>query len=59
MNNGVEEGKTLGVLGGIHGTEFASIEAVIRVIQELDPKRARALEVEENIEAAVQAQRAL
>ena len=37
--NGVEEGKTLGVLGGIHGTEFASIEAVIRVIQELDPKR--------------------
>jgi len=37
--NGVEEGKTLGVLGGIHGTEFASIEAVIRVIQELDPKK--------------------
>ena len=36
--NGAEDGKTLGVLGGIHGTEFASIEAVIRVIQELDPK---------------------
>jgi len=39
--NGIEEGKTLGVLGGIHGTEFASIEAVIRVIQELDPKKMR------------------
>ncbi len=35
--NGAEEGKTVCVLGGIHGTEFASIEAVIRTIQDLDP----------------------
>jgi predicted deacylase len=35
--NGAKDGKTLGVLGGTHGTEFASIEAVIRIIQELDP----------------------
>ena len=35
--NGVEPGKTLGVIGGTHGTEFASIEAVIRAIQNLDP----------------------
>jgi len=35
--NGVEPGKSLGVIGGTHGTEFASIEAVIRAIQDLDP----------------------
>jgi len=39
--NGVQEGKTLGILGGTHGTEFASIEAVIRAIQDLDPKKMR------------------
>ena len=37
--NGVERGKTLAILGGTHGTEFASIEAVIRTIQDLDPKK--------------------
>jgi predicted deacylase len=37
--NGVKEGKKLCLLGGIHGTEFASIEAVIRTIQNLDPKQ--------------------
>ena len=35
--NGVEPGKPVGVIGGTHGTEFASIEAVIRAIQDLDP----------------------
>jgi len=39
--NGIQEGKTLGILGGTHGTEFASIEAVIRTIQELDPMKMR------------------
>jgi len=39
--NGVEEGKKLCLLGGTHGTEFASIEAVIRTIQSLDPKKMR------------------
>lgn len=37
--NGAKEGKTLGLLGGTHGTEFASIEAVIRTVQDLDPKK--------------------
>jgi predicted deacylase len=37
--NGVKDGKTLCLLGGTHGTEFASIEAVIRTIQILDPKK--------------------
>ena len=35
--NGVLPGKTLGLFGGTHGTEFASIEAVTRVIRSLDP----------------------
>lgn len=35
--NGYSKGKTVGVLGGTHGTEHASIEAVIRVINKLDP----------------------
>jgi hypothetical protein len=39
--NGSQEGKTLGLLGGTHGTEFASIEAVIRAIQDLNPKEMR------------------
>ncbi|TFH15932.1 hypothetical protein E4H04_07485 [Candidatus Bathyarchaeota archaeon] len=37
--NGIESGKKLCLLGGTHGTEFASIEAVIRIIQSLDPKK--------------------
>ena len=37
--NGIEDGKKLCLLGGTHGTEFASIEAVIRTIQTLDPKK--------------------
>jgi hypothetical protein len=37
--NGVKEGKTLCLLGGTHGTEFAGIEAVIRTIQNTDPKK--------------------
>jgi predicted deacylase len=39
--NGAEKGKTVGVIGGTHGTEFASIEAVIRAIKTLDPKKMR------------------
>ncbi len=35
--NGTLPGKTLGLFGGTHGTEFASIEAVTRVIRALDP----------------------
>jgi uncharacterized protein len=35
--NGVLPGKTLGLFGGTHGTEFASIEAVTQVIRSLDP----------------------
>ena len=37
--NGAEKGKTLCILGGVHGTEFAGIEAVIRTIQNLNPKK--------------------
>jgi predicted deacylase len=37
--NGVNEGKTLCLLGGTHGTEFASIEAVIRTIKNVDPAK--------------------
>ena len=39
--NGSKAGKTLCLLGGTHGTEFASIEAVIRTVQSLDPKKMR------------------
>ena len=39
--NGAEKGKTIGIIGGTHGTEFASIEAVIRAIKALDPGRMR------------------
>ncbi len=39
--NGTSPGATLGLLGGTHGTEFASIEAVTRVIGSLDPSRMR------------------
>lgn len=37
--NGVNEGKTLALLGGTHGVEFVSIEAVIRTIQNADPEK--------------------
>ena len=39
--NGVKTGKTLVVTGGIHGTEFASIEAVTRFANMLDPSNMR------------------
>jgi predicted deacylase len=39
--NGVHEGKTLALLGGTHGVEFASIEAVIRTIRNADPQKMR------------------
>ncbi len=35
--HGVSAGKTLGLIGGTHGTEFASIEAVTRIIDSLNP----------------------
>jgi predicted deacylase len=35
--NGALPGKTLGLFGGTHGTEYASVEAVTRVIRSLDP----------------------
>ncbi len=34
---GAKEGKTVGFLGGTHGTEYASIEGLIRAIKKLDP----------------------
>jgi len=39
--NSASPGRTLGLLGGTHGTEFASVEAVIRVIRALDPSEMR------------------
>lgn len=39
--NGRHPGKTVVVLGGTHGTEYSSIEAVIRIIKELDPNEMR------------------
>ena len=35
--NGLNPGKTIVVTGGVHGTEYASIEAVTRFIDTLDP----------------------
>lgn len=35
--NGAHPGKRLGLFGGTHGTEFASVEAVTRIIRSLDP----------------------
>ena len=35
--NGAKTGKTLVITGGVHGTEFASIEAVTRFANMLDP----------------------
>lgn len=37
--HGVEDGPTLVVLGGMHGSEFAGIEAAIRLFNEVDPSR--------------------
>jgi predicted deacylase len=39
--NGVKPGPTLALYGGVHGLEYASIEAVQRVMKEVDPKRLR------------------
>lgn len=39
--NGSSKGKIIGVIGGTHGTEHASIEAVIRVIRKLNPEKMR------------------
>lgn len=35
--NGAHDGPTLAVTGGIHGAEYASIEAALRLAQSLDP----------------------
>ena len=36
--NGVRQGPTLAVYGGVHGLEYASIEGVQRVMKEINPK---------------------
>jgi uncharacterized protein len=36
---GVSDGPTLVVLGGMHGSEFAGIEAAIRLFKEVDPRK--------------------
>jgi uncharacterized protein len=36
---GAADGPTLVVLGGMHGSEFAGIEAAIRLFQEVDPRK--------------------
>lgn len=35
--NGASPGKTIAILGGTHGTEYAGIEAVLRLMRVLDP----------------------
>jgi hypothetical protein len=37
--HGMADGPTLLVLGGMHGSEFAGIEAAIRLFNEVDPQR--------------------
>jgi hypothetical protein len=37
--HGTEDGPTLVVLGGMHGSEFSGIEAAIRLFNEVDPAR--------------------
>ncbi|MCJ7622101.1 MAG: succinylglutamate desuccinylase/aspartoacylase family protein [Anaerolineaceae bacterium] len=37
--HGVNDGPTLLVLGGMHGSEFAGIEAAIRLFNEVDPQK--------------------
>jgi predicted deacylase len=39
--NGSEEGPTLTVTAGVHGTEYAGIEAAIRIARETDPRKLR------------------
>jgi predicted deacylase len=39
--NGVGDGPTLTVLGGVHGTEVVGIGAILRVLQQLDPQNLR------------------
>ena len=39
--HGATEGPTLVVLGGMHGSEFAGIEAAIRLFNEVDPAKLR------------------
>jgi predicted deacylase len=36
--NGIKPGPTLCISGGVHGCEYSSIEAVIRVVTEADPE---------------------
>lgn len=36
---GVEEGPTLAVVGGMHGSEFCGIEAAIRLFREVEPEK--------------------
>jgi hypothetical protein len=37
--HGVQDGPTLVVLGGMHGSEFCGIEAAIRLFREVDPSK--------------------
>jgi uncharacterized protein len=37
--HGVQDGPTLVVLGGMHGSEFCGIEAAIRLFREVDPRK--------------------
>ena len=37
--HGVEDGPTLVVLGGMHGSEFCGIEAAIRLLREVEPEQ--------------------
>lgn len=37
--NGAQDGPTLAVTGGVHGAEYASIEAALRLGQSLDPAK--------------------
>jgi predicted deacylase len=39
--HGTSDGPTLAVLGGMHGSEFAGIEAAIRLFNEIDPAQLR------------------
>jgi predicted deacylase len=38
---GVHDGPTLSLIGGVHGCEYSSIAAVIKVMRELDPAQLR------------------
>ena len=41
LHGGAGDGPTLVVVGGMHGSEFAGIEAAIRIFNEVDPARLR------------------